>query len=464
MTEGILDQKGLSISSRKCSRQWWNGFLVGIIFCIICGTMKDVITNGGVPVQGKGGNNNNPSSLLFDTGNVIELLSTPMGKTQTELEASGASGARITGLRMKSETTQQLQQQQQQQKERYAIAVYVERYVHLYGLYGMIQQIHKLGMIAQGIDIVVIATNTWTTTTDTDTTTTTSTTTREQSLMEQGNVLKTWLQEGLIQNLIFQDHDHIIRKVKENGLWSGVFNKLVFFNLTEYDKVIGFDADILIRKNIYHWFTDFATPCAIQSKDLIEWNSGAMIIEPSSEVFDALVNKLSDVRRHIPSDASNMTKPDTWNTGFGHQGFLSSYFTVSDDPKHRMKTMGRENAILSSALTGGEKMDYFWYRRNHIFQTIHLTVTKPWLLPRIESKHKWRSPIICEILKEFHTSINGMEKYNLTIKNQYLIDCFNSTTTPIPTDIKNTNITTVTATTAAALNDTQGKKMRDRRK
>jgi len=371
------------------------------------------------------GGGNTP--LLFDNSKVVEILNRPMEKSDTDIQIqkqisfqSSASEDRITGLRMENYTTQQQKQQEQEQQQRYAIAIYVETRPHLYGLYSIIQQVHKLGMITQGIDIVVFATKSW------------IIPTKGEALLDHpdGNIVTTWLQEGLIQNLIFQDRKYIIQKVKgTTGLWPGVFNKLVFFNLTEYDKVIGLDADILIRKNIYHWFTDFATPCAIQPKDRFEWNSGAMIIEPSSEVFHALINKLSDVRANDRTKTPNITELDEWNNGFGHQGFLSSYFTVSDDPKHRMKTMGKENAILSTELTARKNtMAYFWIRRNHIFQTIHLTVHKPWEIKPQKKGTDWSSTILCEIFEEFHSSIYGMEKYNLTISTPYLKYCYDDIT------------------------------------
>lgn len=440
MTEGLYRKVSTStLFGCKYRRQWWNGFLVGFIFCFICQTIIRDLTltkEIGLP-EGEGDN----PSLLFDTGNIIKLPE-PLVETQTQVDLSlnystSASAATIStttikGLQIQSHKTQK-------QHQRFAIAIYVELREHLYGLYSIVRKVHQVGMIAQGIDIVVIATDQWAT-----------------DINEEGTIIKTWLKEGLIQNIIFQDHNYFIQKINGTGLWPGVFNKLVFFNLTDYDKVIGFDTDILIRKNIYHWFTDFDTPCAIQPKGLLEWNSGAMIIEPSSEDFDALVNKLPDVRVNDRNKIPNLTEPDEWNNGYGHQGFLSSYFTISDDPKHRMKTMGKENSILSSELTNNNALDYFWFRRNHIFQTIHLTYHKPWDF-KPTGGNRWRSRIACEVLEEFRGSIIGMEKYDLSITAPYLMECINSTTPP---DI--TNSITTTATTAAKVKTRRQKKKEKR--
>ena len=66
----------------------------------------------------------------------------------------------------------------------------------------------------------------------------------------------------------------ILRKKvpKGNQLWGAVFSKLEFFNLTMFDKVIALDNDILIRRNIEHWF-DLPAPAATQERGSIEWNS-----------------------------------------------------------------------------------------------------------------------------------------------------------------------------------------------
>jgi len=74
-------------------------------------------------------------------------------------------------------------------------------------------------------------------------------------------------------------------------VWKGTFNKLWLFNLTEFDKVIMMDADVLIRTHINHWF-DYPTPCAIQAGDNISWNTGALVIRPDTHVFEQMLSQL----------------------------------------------------------------------------------------------------------------------------------------------------------------------------
>ena len=234
--------------------------------------------------------------------------------------------------------------------------------------------------------------------------------------MDVKHVLAKWKDEGLIHKLYVFDTDYIINIIRNSGLWGGVFNKLFLFNITEYDKLIQLDSDVLLRRNIRHWF-NYDTPCAIQANDNLEWNSGAMVITPNQTLFDDLIAKLPFVKK---KGKVNLTEPDNWNSGHGQQGFLSSYFTTGVYPALRMKTMPTENAVLISSLER-DQYHYFWYWRNHIFDTVHLTVQKPW-----NGRTKPRSPLVCQVLHEWNSSTAGMEHYNMSISHDYLQNCPNA--------------------------------------
>jgi len=285
----------------------------------------------------------------------------------------------------------------EQKKPRYAIAMYVDNEAPLYGLYSIAHQAQVTGMVQDGIDIVVGV----------------------SKKFKNNPVLQQMLQDGLI-NQIYPFDNYIIKNKVSNpdrGLWAGVFNKLFLFNLTDYDKLIVLDWDVLLRQNIRHWF-EYDTPCASQTKDNVEWNSGVMVISPNNTVYDTFLEKLPQVQRLMyVNNSINITEPDNWNSGYHDQGFLSSFYTTSTDPTMRMKTIPSENAILISSLQQ-QQYHYFWYRRNHIFQTIHLTTEKPW-----RPKTKPSNDIICQVLREFEKSLIGMDRYNISIENQYLENC-----------------------------------------
>ncbi|OEU20232.1 hypothetical protein FRACYDRAFT_236304 [Fragilariopsis cylindrus CCMP1102] len=268
-------------------------------------------------------------------------------------------------------------------KKKYAIAVYAETTNHLYG--------------------VMLTTN-------------------DNIDNTIGTIMKQWLKEGLIHQLKFIDCQSIILDKLDKGLWSGVFNKLLFFNLTEYEKVITLDCDIFIRQNIYHWFIDYDTPAACQCSGQIEWNSGAMVISPSTELFNALIQKLPEVHLWQDKQNSSSIKFDITNYNESPDPFVNRATGLGQQTsKYRIKTMPRENAILSSELRRTNNA-YSWYRRNHIFDTVHLTVDKPWLIRERKFAKKGIlkiSPIICMVLYEFHLSIKDIHDKYPTIDSIY---------------------------------------------
>lgn len=95
-------------------------------------------------------------------------------------------------------------------------------------------------------------------------------------------LLNEWLgADGIIEF----DRDYIINRLTgDETLRQGVFLKLQTFNLTEFDKIILLDNDCFLRQNIMHWF-EYPAPAATGSRGMMEWNSGAMVIEVSSNVI-----------------------------------------------------------------------------------------------------------------------------------------------------------------------------------
>jgi hypothetical protein len=125
-----------------------------------------------------------------------------------------------------------------------------------------------------------------------------------------------------------------------------------------------------------------------------------------------------DAKRAIPFNETN--KPDGWNSGFGQQGFLSSFFTHEGlNATMRMKTMPTQASVLSSSFTKPQ-FQYFAHYRLHIFETIHLTTAKPW-----RSRTRSSDRYLCAMLREWQVSMRGFEKYNATkiLHHDYLQDC-----------------------------------------
>ena len=199
-------------------------------------------------------------------------------------------------------------------------------------------------------------------------------------------------------------------------MWKAVFNKMWLFNLTEFDKLIILDGDVLIRMNIAHWF-DYGTPCASQQGDTIEWNSGAMVIEPNNAVFNWMVDGLSRSQLYQPSK-TNRSQGDTFNSGYHDQGYFSSIFTAPDTPPSlRMKTMPAQSSLLSSRVVRKE-YEYWGYFRRHIYETVHFTVHKPY-----RQNTRTTNLILCDFLSEWKGSMEGIEQFNQSLSENYLLDC-----------------------------------------
>jgi len=277
---------------------------------------------------------------------------------------------------------------------RLAVATFVDGGAHLYGVYSIKQQMEAFNMTQQGVQLVTVVDATF-----------------PQQESKSWDILNQWFDEKDIYQV---DREYILSKINE-GLWKGVFNKLWLFNLTEFDTVIVLDQDVLIRTSLMHWF-DYPTPCATQANDNIEWNSGAMVISPNTDVFNEMVDLLPSVYPLKPEHfAPNAT--DNWTSSTGQQGFLSAFFTTGATAANRMKTMPIEAAILSSSLRR-RRFRYFAERRRHIFETVHFTMDKPW-----RGKTQPGEEIICDMLREWKTSVDGMEAYGIKVENDFLRNC-----------------------------------------
>lgn len=261
--------------------------------------------------------------------------------------------------------------------QRYAIVNYVDNRElggYLYGVFSQHTQLRKLGMLDKGkhISHFIFLSN--------------------EVDKNKTKLLQKWVGE---ENVRLIDPHFMRDKLLGAGLWPQVFNKLEAFNLTEFHKVIVLDNDIFIRKNIEHWFS-YPTPAATAAGRTIEWNSGAMVISPRTSLYNQLLDylpKITAFTNQVPQD------DDTWNSGYGHQGFLSSFFT-SNVTNDTVFTMPYSASILSSALTGEKSNKYFWRYRNDLIETVHLTTSKPW-----RTRTQSHDSDLCGILTEWWESV-----------------------------------------------------------
>jgi hypothetical protein len=226
---------------------------------------------------------------------------------------------------------------------------------------------------------------------------------------------KELLQEWLGPENVREIDKTLIRRKVNKGLWSQVFSKIEFFNMTDFDKLITLDNDIFIRQNLMHWF-DYPTPAATQGKGTIEWNSGAMVIEPDTQLFNTLLEYIPLARLWKPRTHGD-DGTDTWNSGDGQQGFLSAFFT-SNVTDHKMFTMSCHCSVLSSDLDNERENHYFWRHRNRAIETMHFTMHKPWK----HQTHSNKKPT-CAMLREWTESVKDAPRDRLPELPDYLRSC-----------------------------------------
>jgi len=290
---------------------------------------------------------------------------------------------------------------QQSGPNRIAIASFVDSTEHVYGVYSIRKQMEKFNMTSAGLEQVVVVPDSF-----------------AKQYPKEYEALAQWIGKKYIY---FINKDHIYDKMADDTLWQGVFNKLWLFNLIKYDKLILLDTDILIRNNILHWF-DYLTPCATQAKDNIEWNSGAMVIQPNTTTFQGLVDMVPRVKRFDRKMLSNdpSENVDNFNSGYGQQGFLSAFFTQESlGASERMKTMPTEASVLISSIAT-KQLRYFTEFRQHIFETVHFTTAKPWK----KDTDPTHDRIECGFRREYSDSFEGIENYGFyPIRTKFLRDC-----------------------------------------
>jgi alpha-N-acetylglucosamine transferase len=92
------------------------------------------------------------------------------------------------------------------------------------------------------------------------------------------------------------------------------YSKLRVWQLTDYDKIIFIDADLLVLKNIDKFFVHPQLSAAPNDKTI--FNSGVMVIEPSMCVFKELMEKSFKLGSYNGGDQVFLTKLSRGGTGY----------------------------------------------------------------------------------------------------------------------------------------------------
>ncbi|CAK9177873.1 unnamed protein product [Ilex paraguariensis] len=106
-----------------------------------------------------------------------------------------------------------------------------------------------------------------------------------------------------------------IKRIRSPGAEKDAYNewnysKLRVWQLTEYEKIIFIDADLIVLKNIDKFFVYPQVSAA--SNDKFLFNSGVMLVEPSKCMFEALMKKRFTLASYNGGDQGFLNEVFTW--------------------------------------------------------------------------------------------------------------------------------------------------------
>ncbi|CAJ1971993.1 unnamed protein product [Sphenostylis stenocarpa] len=158
------------------------------------------------------------------------------------------------------------------------------------------------------------------------------------------------------------------------------YSKFRLWQLTDYDKIIFIDADLLILRNIDFLF-EMPEITAIGNNATL-FNSGVMVVEPSNCTFQLLMDHINEIVSYNGGDQGYLNEIFTWWHRIPkHMNFLKHFWEGDEEEKKVMKTrlFGADPPIL---------------------YVIHYLGYKPWLCFR-DYDCNWN----VDILREFASNV-----------------------------------------------------------
>ncbi|KAI0496151.1 hypothetical protein KFK09_022458 [Dendrobium nobile] len=115
------------------------------------------------------------------------------------------------------------------------------------------------------------------------------------------------------------------------------YSKFRLWQLTEYDKIIFIDADLLVLRNIDFLFTMPEISATGNNGTL--FNSGVMVIEPSNCTFKLLMEHINDIKSYNGGDQGYLNEIFTWWHRIPrHMNFLKHFWIGDEEGKKAKKT------------------------------------------------------------------------------------------------------------------------------
>ncbi|KAL0690687.1 hypothetical protein Bca4012_090366 [Brassica carinata] len=125
------------------------------------------------------------------------------------------------------------------------------------------------------------------------------------------------------------------------------YSKFRLWQLTDYDKIIFIDADLLILRNIDFLFSMPEISATGNNGTL--FNSGVMVIEPCNCTFELLMEHINEIESYNGGDQGYLNEVFTWWHRIPkHMNFLKHFWVGDEDDVRRKKTelFGAEPPIL----------------------------------------------------------------------------------------------------------------------
>ncbi|KAL0392466.1 UNVERIFIED_CONTAM: putative UDP-glucuronate:xylan alpha-glucuronosyltransferase 3 [Sesamum radiatum] len=115
------------------------------------------------------------------------------------------------------------------------------------------------------------------------------------------------------------------------------YSKFRLWQLTDYDKIIFIDADLLVLRNIDFLFE--MPEISATGNNATLFNSGVMVIEPSNCTFQLLMEHINEIESYNGGDQGYLNEIFTWWHRIPkHMNFLKHFWVGDEEEKKEMKT------------------------------------------------------------------------------------------------------------------------------
>ncbi|XP_010911799.1 putative UDP-glucuronate:xylan alpha-glucuronosyltransferase 3 isoform X1 [Elaeis guineensis] len=158
------------------------------------------------------------------------------------------------------------------------------------------------------------------------------------------------------------------------------YSKFRLWQLTEYDKIIFIDADLLILRNIDFLFT--MPEITATGNNATLFNSGVMVVEPSNCTFQLLMEHINEIESYNGGDQGYLNEIFTWWHRIPkHMNFLKHFWEGDEESvkAHKTDLFGADPPVL---------------------YVLHYLGLKPWLCFR-DYDCNWNE----DILREFASDV-----------------------------------------------------------